>query len=253
MTQTHATTAEKPAVLILGGRSDIGLACARAFAGRGHPVQLAARNALELAPAITDIGLRHGHAASAHEFDVLETAGHAAFLDALPAEPGIVVCAIGAMGAQERSETDFDAAALVLRSNFEGPAAILGLVANRMEARGRGVIVGISSVAGDRGRATNYVYGAAKAGFTAFLSGLRNRLAATGVHVVTVKPGFVNTRMTAGMDLPAKLTAEPAEVAEAICRAVERRRNLIYVRPVWWAVMMVIRAIPEPVFKRLKL
>jgi len=242
-----------PPVLILGGRSDIGLACAHAFAAKGHPVQLAARNAAALQPEATDLGLRHAVPVSTHEFDVLDTAGHAAFLDALPAAPGIVVCAIGMMGAQEASEIDFAAAAQVMRTNFEAPAAILGLVANRMEALGSGTIVGISSVAGARGRATNYVYGSAKAGFTAFLSGLRNRLAQTGVHVVTVKPGFVATRMTAGMDLPARLTAQPEELGAAVVTAVIRKRNVIYVRLVWALVMAIIRTIPEPVFKRLKL
>lgn len=240
-------------VLILGGRSDIGLACARAFAAKGHPIQLAARNAASLQPEATDIGLRHPVPVSLHDFDVLDAASHAAFLDSLPAAPGIVICAIGLMGDQETSENDFAAAAQVMRSNYEAPAAILGLIANRMEAAGSGTIVGISSVAGDRGRATNYVYGSAKAGFTAFLSGLRNRLAKTGVHVVTVKPGFVATRMTAGMDLPAKLTADPAELGAAVVRAVSKKRNVIYVRPVWALVMAIIRNIPEPVFKKLKL
>jgi len=239
-------------VLILGGRSDIGLACAHAFAAKGHPVQLAARNAASLQPEATDLGLRYAVPVTTHEFDVLDTGGHAAFLDALPA-PGIVICAIGMMGEQEASEMDFAAAAQVMRSNYEAPAAILGLIANRMEATGTGTIVGISSVAGDRGRATNYVYGSAKAGFTAFLSGLRNRLAKTGVHVVTVKPGFVATRMTAGMDLPAKLTARPEELGAAVLKAVAAKRNVIYVRPVWALVMAIIRNIPEPIFKKLKL
>ena len=140
-----------------------------------------------------------------------------------------------------------------MRANFEGPASVLAVLANRFEARGSGTLVGISSVAGDRGRATNYIYGAAKAGFTAYLSGLRNRLAKKGVHVVTVLPGFVATRMTDGLDLPPKLTAEPAEVGEAIALAVEKKRNVIYVKPIWWLVMAVIRNIPEAVFKGLKL
>ncbi|WP_126976533.1 SDR family oxidoreductase [Frigidibacter oleivorans] len=243
----------KSPVLILGGRSDIGLACARAFAAAGHPLQLAARNAATLEPAAQDLRLRGGGAVSLHEFDVLDIAGHAAFLDALPEPPGIVLCAVGAMGDQEASERDPQAAALVMRANFEGPALILGEIANRMEAAGRGVIVGISSVAGDRGRATNYVYGAGKAGFTAFLSGLRNRLARTGVQVVTVKPGFVATRMTEGMDTPAPLTAQPEEVARAILRAIRTGGTVVYVRPVWRLVMTAIRAIPEPLFKRMKL
>ena len=141
----------------------------------------------------------------------------------------------------------------MMRSNYEGPAQILGLFAERMAAAGGGTLVGVSSVAGDRGRASNYVYGSAKAGFTAFLSGLRNRLAKQGVHVLTVKPGFVATRMTEGMDTPKPLTAAPDEVGEAVFRAVERGRDVIYVRPVWAGVMGVIRALPERVFKKTSL
>jgi hypothetical protein len=114
-------------------------------------------------------------------------------------------------------------------------------------------LVGISSVAGERGRATNYVYGSAKAGFTAFLSGLRNRLAKKGVHVVTVLPGFVATKMTDGMDLPAKLTAQPKQMADAILDAVLKRRNVIYVKRIWQLIMMIIRNIPEKVFKGMKI
>jgi len=243
----------KPPVLILGARSDIGRATAHAFAAEGHPVQLAARNAAELGPDRTDLEVRYQVEATLHEFDALDTGNHAAFLDALPDLPGIAVCAVGLMGDQAENETDAEKAARVMRSNFEGPALILGELANRFAARGSGILVGISSVAGDRGRATNYVYGASKAGFTAFLSGLRNRLAKRGVHVVTVLPGFVNTRMTEGMDLPGPLTAEPQELGAAIVKAVETRRNVIYVRPVWRLVMAIIRNIPEPIFKKLSL
>jgi decaprenylphospho-beta-D-erythro-pentofuranosid-2-ulose 2-reductase len=137
-----------------------------------------------------------------------------------------------------------------MRANFEGPASILAHLANAMEARGSGTLVGISSVAGERGRASNYVYGSAKAGFTAFLSGLRNRLAKKGVHVVTVLPGFVATAMTEGMDLPARLTAQPEEVGAAVVEAVQKGANVIYVRPIWRIVMAVIRNIPEPIFKK---
>ena len=122
-----------------------------------------------------------------------------------------------------------------------------------MEGRGSGCIIGISSVAGDRGRASNYIDGAAKGGFSAFLSGLRNRLATKGVQVLTVKPGFVNTRKTAGMKLPKPLTAEPEEVARAIIAATARRKDIIYVRPIWWLIMAIIGAIPERMFKKMKI
>ncbi|EYD76139.1 oxidoreductase, short-chain dehydrogenase/reductase family [Rubellimicrobium mesophilum DSM 19309] len=241
----------RPAVLILGGRSDIGLAIARRFAADGHPIQLAARDAAGLEADRRDIELRHRVAVSLHDFDVLDTGSHAALLDGLPALPGIAVCVVGLMGEQAESERDPLAAARVMRSNYEGPALILAELANRFEARGSGTLVGVSSVAGERGRRKNYVYGSAKAGFTAFLSGLRNRLAGKGVHVVTVLPGFVATRMTAGMDLPAKLTAAPEEVAASVERAVARARDVVYVRPVWALVMGIIRAIPESRFKRM--
>lgn len=243
----------KPAVLILGARSDIGLAVAQTFAARGHPIQLAARKSDTLEAEKTDIELRHRVAVSLHDFDALDTASHEGFVDGLPELPRIAVCAVGLMGEQAENEQDMGAAATVMRSNFEGPASILSVLANRFLERGSGTLVGISSVAGDRGRATNYIYGSAKAGFTAFLSGLRNRLAKEGVHVVTVLPGFVATQMTEDMDLPERLTAEPKEVGDAIARAVEKKKDIIYVRRIWWLIMMIIRNIPERIFKGLKI
>lgn len=231
----------------------MGQAIAHAFAAEGHPIQLAARDPARLDTVRSDIALRHGVEVTLHDFDALDLSAHESFVDTLPELPGIAVCAVGLMGDQDENAQDLTRAAQVMRSNFEGPASILALLANRFEARGSGVLVGISSVAGERGRATNYVYGSAKAGFTAFLSGLRNRLAKQGVHVVTVLPGFVNTAMTEGLDLPGPLTAEPQEVGAAVLRAVQKRRNVIYVRRVWWLIMAIIRNIPEPVFKKMKL
>lgn len=238
------------AVLILGARSDIGLAVAHAFAARGHAIQLALRDAARAEADRADIALRHGVAVSLHDFDVLDTAGHGAFLDSLPALPQLVVCVIGLLGTQEENRRDPARAALILRSNFEGPAAILERIAERFEARGSGVIVGVSSVAGDRGRASNYVYGAAKAGFTAYLSGLRARLSRAGVRVVTVKPGFVRTAMTAGMQLSPLLTVGPEAVASRIVAVSQGGAEVIYVKRLWWLVMTIIRALPEAIFKK---
>jgi decaprenylphospho-beta-D-erythro-pentofuranosid-2-ulose 2-reductase len=141
-----------------------------------------------------------------------------------------------------------------MRSNFEGPALLLEAFASRMAFRGRGVIVGISSVAGDRGRSSNYIYGSSKAGFSAFLSGLRHRLVRQGVCVITVKPGFVRTQMTAHMTLPPRLTAEPEEVAKAIFLADQAKRpRSLYVRAVWRPIMTIIRLLPEPLFLRTRL
>jgi decaprenylphospho-beta-D-erythro-pentofuranosid-2-ulose 2-reductase len=243
----------KGTVSILGARSEMAMAIAHRFAKEGYDIQLAARNADTLAADTSDIELRYGAVVSQHEFDALDIASHEAFVEHLPVLPDIAVCAVGYMGEQAESERDTQAASLVMRSNYEGPASILAVYANHFEERGTGCLVGISSVAGERGRATNYVYGSAKAGFTAFLSGLRNRLAKKNVHVVTVLPGFVATKMTEGMDLPAKLTAQPEEVASVMLKAVQKKQNIIYVKPIWQLIMMIIRNIPERVFKVMKI
>lgn len=241
-------------LLLVGATSDIGRATALAYAEAGWDILLAARNGAAASREADDLGTRTARPVSVHVLDVLDTDSLTAFVDGLPVLPDTVVCVVGELGEQARAESDLAQATLVIRTNFEGPALLLGLFAQRFAARGYGTLVGVSSVAGDRGRASNYVYGAAKAGFSAFLSGLRNRLAASGLRVITIKPGFVRTRMTAGMKLPPLLTAEPKEVAGAIFAAAEKGGgDVVYVRKVWRLVMKIISAIPEPVFKRLKL
>ncbi len=241
-------------LLLLGGGSDIGRATALRFAQAGWRTALAGRDAATLKREVADIETRTGAQISTHAIDILDAGAFEAFFAALDGLPDVVVSVIGLLGDQSKAETDLAHASLVMRSNFEGPALLLGLFAEQFRARGEGVIVGVSSVAGERGRASNYVYGAAKAGLSAFLSGLRNRFGKTRIRVVTVKPGFVRTKMTAGMKLPPLLTAEPREVAEAIYRAsVVRPRDVIYVKPVWLIVMTIIKLLPEPIFKRLNL
>ena len=247
----HASTRT---LLLIGGTSDIGRATALCYAEAGWRVILAARDEEAARRNADDIGGRTGTEVSTGRLDILESDRFASFLDALPVLPDTVVCVVGELGDQARGQTDSAYAALVLRTNFEGPALFLGLVAERFLARGAGTLVGVSSVAGDRGRGSNYLYGAAKAGFTAFLSGLRNRLAPAGLRVLTVKPGFVRTQMTAGMKLPPLLTAEAREVGRAIFAAAEKGSgDVIYVRRIWRVVMMVITSIPERIFKRLRL
>lgn len=240
-------------ILILGARSDMAIAIAHRFAKEGYDIQLAARKANSLEADVSDLELRYGVGVTHHEFDALDIYKHNDFVQLLPVLPDIAVCAVGYMGDQAENERNTKAASVVIRSNYEGPASVLSILANHFEIRGTGCLVGISSVAGERGRATNYVYGSAKAGFTTFLSGLRNRLAQKGVHVITVLPGFVATKMTEDMDLPAKLTAKPEQVAEAVLRGVQKQRNVIYVKAVWQVIMLIIRNIPEQFFKKMKL
>lgn len=237
-------------VLILGARSDIGRALARAYASRGHAVILAARGDIEADR--RDLELRAGGSARAAGFDVTDGAPDA-FFAGLGEVPGTVIMVAGLLGDQDRSAADDGAATTVMDTNYAGPARYLLAAARAMAGKPNGCIIGISSVAGDRGRGSNFVYGSAKAGLTAFLSGLRNAHAKTGLHVMTVKPGFVATQMTAGMKLPPPLTAQPDEVAQAILRAHEKRRDVIYVRGRWRLIMAIIRAIPERLFKHLSL
>ena len=238
---------------MIGATSDIGRAIARRLADDGYALQLAARDAARLDDEAAELRTRRDCTVTVLHCDVLEDDGGSALAGALDPLPDVAVCVVGLLGDQQRSERDAAAAERVLRTNFVGPALLLGALAERFAARGSGILVGVSSVAGDRGRAANYVYGSAKAGLTAFLSGLRNRLAGSGVHVMTVKPGFVRTRMTAGMRLPAALTATTEEVAGAVARALRTRRDVVYVRRIWRPIMLAVRALPERVFKRMKL
>lgn len=239
--------------LIIGATSDIGRALGHRFAAAGHSVQLTARGTERLSADRADMELRHAVSISVHELDILATDTFEDFIEQLPVLPSIVICVVGLLGNQPDAETDLDFAQRVLRSNFEGPALLLGLLANRFAERGSGTLVGISSVAGERGRASNYVYGSAKAGFSAFLSGLRNRLHGTDIDVVTVLPGFVATKMTEDMDLPRRLTTTPEKAADAIFAAVSAREDVIYIKPIWRLIMAIIRALPEWLFKRTRM
>lgn len=240
-------------LLALGGTSDIAHAIAYRFAAEGYYLYLAARRPEDLEHDVQDLRLRYDTEAKAVPFDALDYTSHRSFYDNLPTPPVGVVCALGYLGNQKRAEGDFEEAKCIIETNALGCMSILNVVANDFEKRGEGFIIGISSVAGDRGRQSNYFYGSAKSAFTAYLSGLRNRLHHSGVTVITVKPGFVDTRMTRELDLPALLTASPEQVAEDVYRAFRKRKDVVYIKSVWRMIMWVIRALPERLFKRLRL
>jgi decaprenylphospho-beta-D-erythro-pentofuranosid-2-ulose 2-reductase len=246
------TDTKAPSLLILGARSDVARPLARIYAQDGCRIILAARHADQLAADADDIRIRFGQAVDLQEFDVNETDRHPAFLDQIGELPDTVISLVGLMTPQDDAQINFSSAELMIRTNYLGLVSILGDVANRMEKRGSGTIIGVSSVAGDRGRATNYIYGSAKAGFTAFLSGLRNRLFRKNVRVITIKPGFVRTKMTEGLDLPGMLTASPDELAHAIHQADKKNKLVVYYRPVWRLIMLIIGNLPERLFVRTK-
>ena len=240
-------------VLVIGAKSDIAKACAREYAKNGYDLYLGARNCSELDDFVSDIDVRFGRKAVPVEIDVLDYDSHQAFYEGLEEKPEGVITAVGYLGSQELSETDFSETQKIIDTNYTGLVSILNIIAADFEKRKSGFIVGISSVAGDRGRMKNYTYGSAKAAFSAYLSGLRNRLFESGVSVLTVKPGFVYTQMTEGMDLPPALTAQPETVARDIFKGQQIGRNIIYTKWMWEEIMLIIIHIPEMIFKRLNL
>lgn len=242
--------------LVLGGSSAIARAFAQAAAADGADVLLAGRDLGDLETTAADLRVRFGRRAAVLAFDAADHAGHAAALaEARRFAGGATLnlfLAFGTMPSQEDIDRDPALIAGVTEANYTGAAHVLHVAAPMFEAQRGGRIVVLSSVAGDRGRLANYVYGAAKAALTAYLQGLRARLWRSGVAVVTVKPGPVDTAMTFGLDkLP--LLVPPQVVAEACLKAAKRGSEVIYVPAPWRLIMAVIRHIPERIFKRLKI
>ena len=242
-------------VLVAGATSAIARAVAAELARRGHALVLAARDAGEAEAVAADLRVRFGVAARAEAFDALDFASHAPFAARLVADEGDVlegvVVALGWMGDRDASKHDTDEARRTIDVNLTAVVSLLTPLADHLEKRRAGFICVVSSVAGDRGRQSNYVYGAAKGGLSVYLQGLRNRLHPAGVRVVTVKPGFVDTRMTFGR--ARFLVASPDRVGKGIVRAIDRGADVVYLPGFWRPVMLAIRAVPERIFKRLKL
>jgi decaprenylphospho-beta-D-erythro-pentofuranosid-2-ulose 2-reductase len=242
-----------PTALILGAASDMAMAIAEKFASKGYNIQLAARNVSRLEALQSDLAIKYTSRVSIHEFDALEYDTHHSFFSALEPKPDVTICVFGLLGENEKAVDDWAQASRIIHTNYTGAVSILNIIARYYAWRKEGVIAGISSVAGERGRQSNYLYGSAKAGFTAYLSGLRNSLYHSGVHVATIQPGFVYTKMTENVELPKMLTAKPEEVADAVYNAVANRKNVVFVKWFWRYIMMIVKNIPEFMFKKLKL
>ncbi len=240
---------KKKSVLILGALSDIAKSIAKKYAENGYSLHLAARSIADLEKHSSDLKIRYNIEIDIYELDVLKTESHNNFIQNLKEIPSILICAIGLLGQQKDNENNLDQRTKVIRSNYEGPINIISDFANIFESQGYGTIVGISSVAGERGKASNYIYGSAKAGFTVFLSGLRNRLAKKNVHILTVIPGTVYTKMTLDIKLPKLFTSNPDQVANDIYNAVQKKRDVIYTMKIWRLIMFIIKCIPERIFK----
>ena len=242
-------------VLIIGATSAIAQEVAKLYAEVGSQLFLVARNTDKLEQVARDLSVRGASATDSLSLDLAEIDQHEDLLtraDKFLGGIDIVLIAHGTLPDQKTCEASLNHTMQELQINLLSTISLLTLLANYFEKQGSGCLAVISSVAGDRGRQSNYVYGAAKGGLSIFLQGLRNRLSKAGVCVLTIKPGFVITPMTAEFK-KGVLWAQPKQIAEAIVSAIRKRKNVVYVPWFWRWIMFIIRNIPENIFKRMSL
>ncbi len=238
-------------ILILGAKSDIAVSAAHKFASKGYNLQLASRNSQELALVSEELSIKYDISVSIYELDIVNFKTFQSFVRSLKVMPHIVLCAVGILGKQIDDQKIIEDSLLIMQTNYLGPSLLLGEFANHFEKRGFGSIIGISSVAGERGRASNYIYGSSKSGFTAYLSGLRARLDKSNVSVLSIIPGFVNTKMTNHLNFPKILTSSTKYISNIIYSNRMRSKEII-IFP-WNIIMAVIKLIPTFIFKKMKL
>lgn len=244
---------QRKSILIIGANSEIARSVAYRFAKADHDLLLVSRNKSDLQSIKHDLSIRYKIEVNLYELDILDTNFFSEFIEDLDVLPDIVISAVGLLGAQEKIQDNPISASLVIKTNFEGPVIFFENIVKRFEERGSGVIIGISSAAGERGRQSNYFYGSSKAGFTSFLSGLRNRLSQTNIRVITIIPGFVNTKMIKDINTIKFLTTEPKDLANKIYKATQGNQDIVFSSYKWSLIMRLIKFIPERIFKRLKL
>ena len=240
-----------PTLLVLGATSGIAKATAYQFAKAGWDLQLAGRDIKSVSSVADELSKLTECNTSCFKFDAMKIETHIDFVNHLPKLPDAVLISVGLLGNQEEAKHNPNGALTILQVNFVGIIPIISIIADKFEERGYGTIIGISSVAGDRGRSSNYIYGSAKAGFTAYLSGLRQRLFKCGVRVMTIKPGYVATKMIAHKKTSRILTAQPDEVGYAIYKAYTNKKDIVYVRWFWRYILFFAKIIPECIFKRI--
>ena len=242
-------------ILIIGATSAIAEATARLWATRGDALFLVARKAAQLNTIADDLRIRGAASVGCFTMDACDTSAHATMLEAAEKALGgldVALIAHGSLPDQKACEASVELTLKEIDTNALSVIALLTRLAEGFEKQGSGTLAVISSVAGDRGRQSNYVYGAAKGMVSLFMQGLRNRLAKKGVQVVTIKPGFVDSPMTAAFPKGA-LWAKPDAIARGIVRAIDRNADEVYLPGFWRLIMFIIRHIPERVFKKLSL
>lgn len=242
-------------ILIIGANSAIAEACAKRFAAQGHSLYLLARNSARLESLAQDLRVRGAAAVHCATFEANALETHQALLEQVKAElNGLdrVLIAHGTLSDQQACEQSVELTLQELQTNALSVIALLTLLANHFEQQRHGSIAVIGSVAGDRGRQSNYIYGTAKGALSIFLQGLRNRLHKSGVQVLTIKPGFVDTPMTAAFP-KGPLWATPEKVAQDIDKAIEKNKDVLYTPGFWRLIMAIITTVPEGIFKKLSL
>jgi decaprenylphospho-beta-D-erythro-pentofuranosid-2-ulose 2-reductase len=241
-------------LLIIGATSAMAQEAAKCFAADGAELFLVGRNAQKLQAVADDLSVRGAKRVETYVVDLNDFEQHAAMLDAaIAAFDGLdaALLAYGTLGDQRKCELSVDETMREFTTNCTSVLALLTLLANYFERQRRGIIAVITSVAGDRGRRSNYVYGAAKGAVSLFLQGLRGRLSDAGVTVLTIKPGLVDTPMTAHLK-KGLLFASARTVGQGVYRAMQARKEVVYVPRYWQLIMLIVRAIPERMFKRVK-
>jgi NAD(P)-dependent dehydrogenase (short-subunit alcohol dehydrogenase family) len=242
-------------VAIFGATSRLSHALALEYGRLGLPIYLAARDVDEAERIAMDVGVRTNTSVRYGSFDALDYSAHSRLISDIEREVGpltVGVVAFGDMGNQEESAADFEAARRVFDINYTGAASISEALARTFETRSHGSIIGLSSVAGERGRQSNYFYGSAKGAYSLYLQGLAHRLAGSGAHVLTVKLGFIDTRMTFGLATAIPI-AKPEDAAKAIVRAQRKQKAQLYYPSFWGPVMGIIKAIPNKIMHRTQL
>jgi short-subunit dehydrogenase len=240
-------------ILIIGGNSDIGFEIAKEFyKNNNNNLYLTTQPNKKITKDINQLK-NHKNRLKLIKFDLLEFNDHKKFYNALDPKPDLVICSAGMFLNSEQILSNFELKEKMINTNFTGYASILDIIIDDFKRKNNGCIIGISSVAGDRGRASNYMYGSTKSAFSSYLSGLRNSLKKFNINIITIKPGFVKTKMTNNIKMNKYLTATPEKVAKDVHKAWKRKKDIVYTPWYWKYIIIIIKIIPEKIFKKMNL
>ena len=240
-------------ILIIGGNSDIGFEIAKEFyKNNNNNLYLTTQPNKKITKDINQLK-NNKNRLKLIKFDLLEFNDHKKFYNALDPKPDLVICSAGMFLNSEQILSNFELKEKMINTNFTGYASILDIIIDDFKRKNNGCIIGISSVAGDRGRASNYMYGSTKSAFSSYLSGLRNSLKKFNINIITIKPGFVKTKMTNNIKMNKYLTATPEKVAKDVHKAWKRKKDIVYTPWYWKYIIIIIKIIPEKIFKKMNL